>query len=613
MRLTVVLALAMGSLVLVSTASALLLEWTLARRMTVEYLNDRATLTMDSIERGVHVHLDPDREAMDGLARLLADGRINPQDPTALTAVLMATLTARSELSAVTFIGPDLGQTTVRREPSGGLTVISSARPDWPDAAAVLAEMRRHDRTFWGEVVYAPGLGQSLINLRRAIYSGDTLIGYLAAGVTVGELSSLVTRLGEGANATPFILYGDNRVLAIASPTAIPQDASERKPLAAVDPVADPVLAGLAAGQPVELFRRARTSGTRVVEVDGGAVGPSIVMTRTVRDFGDVPWTIGVWFPASRLERATEPLRDGALAGLLILVVGIGASVLIGRRIARPIGAVTERATQISTLDTSQVQPLPPSRILEIDEQSRAFNAMLVTLRAFETYVPRSLVRRLIRSGRPGVIGSRQRDLTVMFTDIVGFTRLSEQLPPTEVAKLLNDHFTKLAHAVEAEGGTVDKFLGDGLMAFWGAPEKLKSRSARACRAALAIRAGIEAQNNERRAAGLEPIRVRIGVHRGPLIVGNIGSPDRINYTVVGDTVNVAQRLEQLGKEIGGSGEVVILVSDAVALNLGDRSALAPVGELAARGRAETIRAFSLLGTIDTVPDVAAAELVSEV
>ncbi len=212
----------------------------------------------------------------------------------------------------------------------------------------------------------------------------------------------------------------------------------------------------------------------QVGSVDGGAEGQSIVLTRTIEDYGDVPWTIGVWFPASRLEQATEPLREGAVAGFLVLLVAIGATLVIGRRIARPIRAVTERASQISSLDTSEVEPLPPSRILEIDEQSRAFNAMLATLRAFETYVPRSLVRRLIRSGRPDAIASRQRDLTVMFTDIVGFTRLSERLPPAAVAELLNRHFTQLARCVEAEGGTVDKFIGDGLMAFWGAPEKTK-------------------------------------------------------------------------------------------------------------------------------------------
>ncbi len=344
-----------------------------------------------------------------------------------------------------------------------------------------------------------------------------------------------------------------------------------------------------------------------------GAEGSSIVLTRTIHDYGDVPWTIGVWFPASRLEQATQPLREGAMAGFLVLVVAIAATVVIGRRIARPIHDVTERASQISSLDTSEVEPLPPSRILEIDEQSRAFNAMLATLQAFETYVPRSLVRRLIRSGRPDAIASRQRDLTVMFTDIVGFTRLSERLPPEAVAELLNQHFTQVAHAVEAEGGTVDKFIGDGLMAFWGAPEKLKNRTARACRAALAIRAAIEAGNKERVAGGLQPIRMRIGLHRGPIVVGNIGAPDRINYTVVGDAVNLAQRLEQLGKAIGSSEEVVILLSDAVARDLAGRFALAPVGELEVRGRNEPVQAFSLLGTIEAAsPASGTTELLPE-
>ncbi len=229
MRITVVLAVTIGSLVLASTATALVLEWMLARRMTVDYLNDRAILTMDAIERGIRVHLDPAGAAIDGLATLLVDGRIDAGDPRDLEGALTAALAARSELSGIVFIAPDLEQTVAARDQAGALAITRS-RVEAPDALARLAEMRQRRQTYWGDVLYVPSLKQSVINVRRAVYRGDTLIGYLAAGVTVGELSSLVDQLGENANETPFILYGDDRVLAHPRLTGAQPDAGRRGP-----------------------------------------------------------------------------------------------------------------------------------------------------------------------------------------------------------------------------------------------------------------------------------------------------------------------------------------------------------------------------------------------
>jgi class 3 adenylate cyclase len=170
------------------------------------------------------------------------------------------------------------------------------------------------------------------------------------------------------------------------------------------------------------------------------------------------------------------------------------------------------------------------------------------------------------------------------------------------VAALLNEHFALLAACVEAEGGTVDKYLGDGMMAFWGAPERVKGRAARACRAALAMREAIAGDNARRRAEGRSPVRVRIGIHRGPLVVGNIGAPGRINYTVVGDTVNVAQRLQDLGRKVADGGECVIIVSDAVVEDAGNGLAFAEFGALPVRGRQEPVAAFELRGAAPSTP-----------
>jgi class 3 adenylate cyclase len=134
------------------------------------------------------------------------------------------------------------------------------------------------------------------------------------------------------------------------------------------------------------------------------------------------------------------------------------------------------------------------------------------------------------------------------------------------------------------------------MLAFWGAPERVKGRAARACRSALAIREAIARDNARRREAGLAPIRVRIGIHRGPLVVGNIGAPGRINYTVVGDTVNLAQRLQELGKRVADGGDCVVVVSEALVDEAGPGFAFAKVGELAVRGRHEPVAAYALRG-----------------
>jgi class 3 adenylate cyclase len=131
-------------------------------------------------------------------------------------------------------------------------------------------------------------------------------------------------------------------------------------------------------------------------------------------------------------------------------------------------------------------------------------------------------------------------------------------------------------------------------MAFWGAPVWQDDTAPRACRAALAIRAAIEADNTRRGAAGLPPIRIRVGIHTGRVVVGNIGRPGRINYTVVGDTVNSSQRLESLGKEIDPAGEVTILISGATAAQLGSQFGVEPAGRFGVKGREKEIEVYSL-------------------
>ena len=342
----------------------------------------------------------------------------------------------------------------------------------------------------------------------------------------------------------------------------------------------------------MEGFRAAAAKGVRVDSIDLFGTY-EVVFSRRIDDYGTVPWIVGAHVPAVTVGTEIQRLQSSALAGAGLLIVSILAAISLGRRIARPIKRASAGAVQISSLDITDARPLPPSRITELNEQANAFNAMLEGLKWFQTYVPKTLVRQLVREG--GSTGSEERELTIMFTDIIGFTSLSEPLPASEVADFLNQHFAIIGGCIEAEGGTIDKFIGDSVMAFWGAPEPQSDHAARAIRAARAIAAAVHESNQERLKKGAAPIRIRVGLHTGPVVVGNIGAPSRINYTIVGDTVNTGQRIEELARGFDEGGAATILTSAKTALAAGEAGALQPAGAFEVKGRSEPVEVLRLL------------------
>jgi len=167
-----------------------------------------------------------------------------------------------------------------------------------------------------------------------------------------------------------------------------------------------------------------------------------------------------------------------------------------------------------------------------------------------------------------------------------------------EIAGLLNDHFNMLAEPIEAEGGTVDKYIGDAIMAFWGAPEDMPDHAARALRAGAEIQRRIRADNLRRKRTGEPPLAVRVGIHTGAVVVGNIGSRNRINYTIVGDAVNIASRIDSIAKDLSTDEDCIVLASGDT-LNLAGGGAVSSctttqLGERQIRGREGTISIFRL-------------------
>jgi class 3 adenylate cyclase len=209
---------------------------------------------------------------------------------------------------------------------------------------------------------------------------------------------------------------------------------------------------------------------------------------------------------------------------------------------------------------------------------------MVAALRWFELYLPKRLVHRLLAQGDDAG-EPYEREVTVMFTDIVGFSRLAARLTPSETAAFLNGHFACSACCIEAEGGTIDKYIGDSVMAFWGAPGRAGGPRRAGLRRGARHRADACGRQRERSANGLEPVLLRIGISTGRVLVGNIGAPGRVNYTLVGDVVNLAQRLEQLGKEVDDPGDVVVLMTEESRVCLKSLPETRPFGRREVRNR----------------------------
>lgn len=208
---------------------------------------------------------------------------------------------------------------------------------------------------------------------------------------------------------------------------------------------------------------------------------------------------------------------------------------------------------------------------------------------AFAKYVSAQVVEQMIAHPERLRLGGERRELTLLFSDLAGFTSISEKLPPDGVAKVINAYLTEMTRVILAEGGTVDKFIGDAVMAFWGAPLDDADHARHAVRAAIAMQDAMDGLQAEYRAMGLANIGLRIGVNSGPAIVGNMGSEDRFDYTALGDAVNLASRLEGVNKMYGTR----ILLSETTALELGGALSLREIDRVRVKGKEEPVNIFT--------------------
>jgi adenylate cyclase len=338
--------------------------------------------------------------------------------------------------------------------------------------------------------------------------------------------------------------------------------------------------------------------GSETIRIDGR---PYLVTFHRLRR--PEGWVVGIAVPEDYYVHELEKLRYR----FLVAYGAVSALVLVGgflalRAVRRGFNLILGTTTRMRTFDFSPSQS--ETAFADVQEVIDGLERAKTAARTMGKYLPLDVVRQLYEANREPVLSSEPREMTLMFSDIRGFTGLSERLPPDELACVLGLYFGAMTSAIASTSGTIDKFIGDSIMAFWNAPGACVDHPAAACRAVLAC---VDATRRLYASApwgGREPLHTRFGVHTGRALVGHFGAPTRLSYSAMGDAVNLAARLESLCKQYG----VAVLVSEAVHNLVQGKYAFRLVDAVTVVGKTQAIRVYELLGAVgEEIPRLATA------
>lgn len=298
-----------------------------------------------------------------------------------------------------------------------------------------------------------------------------------------------------------------------------------------------------------------------------------------------IPWKV---ITSIHQDDFIGPIRTTALISLLY---GIIPSFLFLVLSAGFFGNISKRLKEIAwELDelshlTFKDHPADKqfSRIREINMMNRSLIHLRAGLQSFSKYIPVDLVKKLIFSGKSAIAGAEKKQITVLFADLAGFTSIAESLSVHEVTELVVEFLSSISKEVHKQKGIIDKFIGDAVMALWGAPEPMENHALAACRTALAIQKALSSNPK---------MKHRIGINSGMAMVGNLGSNERLDYTAIGDTVNVAARLEKLCKNMG----IQILIGPETAAAVQEFLNVRPLKSVQIDGRNAPLLVYELLG-----------------
>jgi adenylate cyclase len=491
--------------------------------------------------------------------------------------------------------------TYVRRRPRDGAFLSAGLDREGvaPDPTnhptfEVTASEAIHGRAIWSDLSYSeldaslpPNDRRVVLTVQQALEDAPgRFAGVLRAGLrreTIDELPHL-GNVGADDATRVFLCDSQGRLVTRVNARDQLQLFGDDLRVASQDASA-PVVAALALPALHEVSRT-RPVLSEALIADGARYLVTFRMLKNSQE-----WIAGVVVPEDYYTRPLRALRDRARVALLLTL----ALVLVGggyalTRVRRALGRVVATTAQMRRFDFRPAVTGAPFR--DIAEVMAGVERAKTSMRGLVKYVPMDLVRQLYEANREPQLGGELLEISLMFSDIEGFTTLSEQLSPDVLARVLGYYLEAMTSGVRSTDGSVDKFIGDSVMAFWNAPSPMPDHARRAADAVLACLRETKDLYASPKWQGLPPLFTRFGLHTARAMVGHFGAPERLSYTALGDGVNLASRLEGLCKHYG----VAVLASEAFVTAAGEEFAFRLLDKVAVKGKEQAVRVYELLG-----------------
>ena len=429
-----------------------------------------------------------------------------------------------------------------------------------------------------------PDTGFPILFLRVPIYRGSDFLGCATANITMDVLSRFLDKHRASAHSTTLIADRDNGQI-IAFPDKQKSVRIENGTLSIA------TLADIDDFDVREAYRRHQTEGDNFIF---RSPATNKDLTAAFADFPDgfgQPWQVITLTP---IDDFVGTLKATNRLMMIIIIVLTSIELFFiyfaASRLSRPVENVSRQLQAIESL-RFDAPALPPSNIREIAKLESAASLLRTSLQSFSSFVPLDVVRQLIKSGIPLALGVEPRQLTLFFSDLENFSSHSETLAPSDLLVQISTYLEEVSGAIAEEGGTVDKFIGDGVMAFWNAPVMRADHVLRGCAGALRAARRMERVNDVWEREGRPRIRIRIGLHCANVLVGNVGSSTRLSYTALGDGVNAAARLEGINKLFG----TTICISDSIYEQVHTEILVRPLKRVQVKGRRTELMIYELL------------------
>ncbi|MEM7293289.1 MAG: adenylate/guanylate cyclase domain-containing protein [Pseudomonadota bacterium] len=578
-----------SALLAVSVGIVLYLGITQATKSTVQLWAEQSNTLIDAMESSIEFQLAPVRQQAEWVAQDIHA----VSDLEALDEYIYGVMSATPQVVGIGIFTPDAKSRQWARAERAATNLDWSDRPE---IVEWLATVESQNQAAWRPPIGVDGAIRRVTLLHDIPLHNEAgeFIGVFAQIVPISDLSLLISRDYANTGITPFVLYEKEYVLAhplLITETLTTGDMSEN-PLPTIESLGDIILTRIWDPDDEDVaIEDGLTDSNASVALWGDV--PYVYIHRDLNQYGPDPWTIGAYINTELItDEETERLQRALIAALAVLVIAVVVALVIGRRISKPIVAIADAAAQVEAGHLDNVPSLKGSSIRELDGASSAFNNMVKGLaeRAliFNTlgrFVPEEIANSLLAGG--GDIEPVETEATILFCDIAAFTTLTESLGPARTVEVLNAYFSAMVDILEHHRGVVTQFQGDAILATFNVPVPSERHADEALQAAYAMLACVK----DTQFAG-QALDIRIGINSGPVLAGAIGAEGRLNYTVHGDAVNRAARLEALNKQHGTR----LMVAGETVTQLSEHNLVA-VGETAVRGQTQSISLYT-----DAVP-----------